>query len=125
MRADALNALVVGGAGFIGSHLVDRLLADGHRADVVDDLSRGSLANLADARQHGGPLKIHTVDAATPDFSTLVGLRQPNVVYHLAAVPRGRPTAAQLAQAFATTVQVLDAARQHRVAKVVVARRPA
>lgn len=121
MRADALNALVVGGAGFLGSHLVDRLLADGHRADVVDDLSRGSLANLADARQHGGPLKIHTVDAASPDFVTLVGLRRPDVVYHLAAVPRGRPTAVMLAQAFATTVQVLDAARQHGVGKVVVA----
>lgn len=121
MRADALNALVVGGAGFIGSHLVDRLLADGHRVDVVDDLSRGSLGNLADARAHGGPLKIHTVDAASPDFVTLVGLRRPDVVYHLAAVPRGRPTAVMLAGAFATTVQVLEAARQHGVAKVVVA----
>jgi len=121
VRADALNALVVGGAGFIGSHLVDRLLADGHRVDAVDDLSTGSLANLGDARQHGGPLKIHTVDAASADFVTLVGLRRPDVVYHLAAVPRGRPTAVALAQAFATTVQVLDAARLHGVAKVVVA----
>lgn len=116
-----LHALVVGGAGFIGSHLVDRLLADGHRADAVDDLSTGSLANLAEARQQGAPLKIHTIDAASPDFVTLVGLRGPDVVYHLAAVPRGRPTAVQLAQAFATTVQVLDAARQHGIGKVVVA----
>ena len=42
--------LVIGGAGFIGSHLVDRLLAEGQAVDVVDDLSTGSLANLADAR---------------------------------------------------------------------------
>ena len=117
----AQHALVVGAAGFIGSHLVDRLLADGHRVAAVDDLRRGSLGNLADARQLGGQLKIHTVDAASDDFATLGGLRRPEGVYHLAAVPRGRPGAAHLAQAFATTVQVLDAARQHGVAKVVVA----
>ena len=45
-----MRALVTGGAGFIGSTLVDRLLAEGNAVDVVDDLSTGSLANLADAR---------------------------------------------------------------------------
>ncbi len=45
-----MRALVTGGAGFIGSNLVDRLLAEGHAVDVIDDLSTGSLANLADAR---------------------------------------------------------------------------
>ena len=45
-----MKALVTGGAGFIGSTLVDRLLAEGWRVDVVDDLSTGSLGNLADAR---------------------------------------------------------------------------
>ena len=43
----SVSVVVVGGAGFIGSHLVDRLLADGQAVDVVDDLSSGSLANLA------------------------------------------------------------------------------
>ena len=43
----SVSVVVVGGAGFIGSHLVDRLLADGQAVDVVDDLSTGSLANLA------------------------------------------------------------------------------
>ena len=57
-----MNALVVGGAGFLGSHLVDRLIAEGNTVDVVDDLSTGSLANLAEARAAGGALKIHTLD---------------------------------------------------------------
>src|SRR6185436_930484 len=45
-RADMRRAIVTGGAGFIGSHLVDRLLQDGVDVVVVDDLSSGSEANL-------------------------------------------------------------------------------
>ena len=54
--------LVCGGAGFIGSHLVDRLLADGYKVEVVDDLSVGSLANLSSARARGGALRFHHLD---------------------------------------------------------------
>lgn len=116
-----MNVVVVGGAGFIGSHLVDRMIADGDAVDVVDDLSRGSLANLADARSMVGALKIHHLDAGASEFATLVGMRRPNVVYHLAAIPRGTPTSTSLAASFATTVNVLEAARTHAVDKVVVA----
>ncbi|MGZ5292042.1 MAG: NAD-dependent epimerase/dehydratase family protein, partial [Actinomycetota bacterium] len=45
--------LVTGGAGFIGSHLCDRLLAEGHRVVAVDDLSSGRIANLSEARGYG------------------------------------------------------------------------
>jgi UDP-glucose 4-epimerase len=112
--------MVIGGAGFIGSHLVDRLLADGSAVDVIDDLSMGGLANLADARSVGGALKIHHLDAGSGECSSLIGMRTPDVLFHLAAIPRGDPSAQQLAASFATTMAVLDAARAHRVTKVVV-----
>lgn len=113
-----VRALVVGGAGFVGSHLVERLLADSFAVDVVDDLSTGSLANLADARAMGATLKIHHLDATSSDFGSLVGMRNPDVVYHLAAVPRADGAAA-LSRAFAATASVIDAARSHRIPKLV------
>lgn len=119
-----MNVLIVGAAGFLGSHLVDRLLADGCRVDAVDDLSRGSIGNLADARAlgaAGAEFKFHHLAAGSSEFASLVGMRRPDVIYHLAAVPRGRPTTAELTAAFAATVNLLDAARVHHVQKVVVA----
>ncbi len=49
-----MKAVVTGGAGFIGSNLVDRLVDDGIEVLVVDDLSKGHMARLADARRAGG-----------------------------------------------------------------------
>ena len=81
-----MKALVTGGAGFIGSALVDRLLAEGHAVDVVDDLSTGSLANLADARaDRNHELTIHQVDIRSGDVVDLMARRAPEVVFHLAA----------------------------------------
>ena len=55
-----MHALVTGGAGFIGSTLVDRLLAEDHTVAVVDNLWSGSLANLAGAQErHGDRLSVH------------------------------------------------------------------
>jgi UDP-glucose 4-epimerase len=116
-----MNVVVVGGAGFIGSHLVDRLLVEGHAVDVVDDLSTGSLANLAEARTAGGALKIHNLDALSPDADSLIGMRRPDVIYHLALLPRGDRSAAAQGRGFTAALAMLEAARGHGVGKVVVA----
>jgi UDP-glucose 4-epimerase len=58
------NVLVTGGAGFIGSHLVDRLLAEGARVVVVDNFFLGKRENLEDAVAGGGPLTVLYEDAA-------------------------------------------------------------
>jgi UDP-glucose 4-epimerase len=80
------RALVTGGAGFIGSTLVDRLLAEGHTVDVVDNLSKGSLGNLAEARSVGtGRFNFHQLDVRSADLVDLMTRRKPEVVFHLAA----------------------------------------
>lgn len=116
-----MRVLVTGGAGFLGSHLVERLVVEGHVVDAVDDLSSGSLANLADARSAGGELKFTHLDVTDASFDELVALRRPEVIVHLAPLPAGRVDSAGAARSFAGTLGVLEAARAHGVAKVVVA----
>ena len=80
-----MRALVTGGAGFIGSTLVDRLLAEGHEVTVVDDLSRGRLENLAAAREAGDRFAFHELNLTDPAIEDLVARVAPEVVFHLAA----------------------------------------
>jgi len=118
------EVMVIGGAGFIGSHLVERLLAAAVSVDVVDDLSTGSLGNLASAREtariNGGDLRIHTVDATAAELPSLVSLRRPTHLFHLGLLPPGRGDAADLARSFTSMLAVLEAARRNAVTKVVV-----
>jgi UDP-glucose 4-epimerase len=65
------KAVVTGGAGFIGSNLVDRLVDEGYDVLVLDDLSSGSLANLKAARRRGN-VQIHQIDIAENDVVGLV-----------------------------------------------------
>ncbi|MFN2115289.1 MAG: GDP-mannose 4,6-dehydratase [Anaerolineae bacterium] len=75
--------LVTGGAGFIGSHLVDRLLADGHAVFVVDDCSTGSEHNLD---HHAGDDHLRFVRGRVPDEELVTDIsRDIETVYHLAA----------------------------------------
>ena len=80
---NAQHVIVTGGAGFIGSHLVERLLHDGHRVVVIDDFSTGSADNLKFAT---GNSRLRVVESR---ISTCVELpklaAEANAIYHLAA----------------------------------------
>ncbi|MBO0728833.1 MAG: GDP-mannose 4,6-dehydratase, partial [Acidimicrobiaceae bacterium] len=121
-----MRMLVTGGAGFIGSHLVDRLLAEGHTVHVVDDLSTGSLGNLTAARaEHKRRFSFFQMDICSPELASLFERSKPNVVFHLAAQADVRVSVAR--PVFDATVNilgsinVLEAARVTRARKVVFA----
>jgi len=84
--------LVTGGAGFIGSHLCDRLLAEGHRVIAVDDLSTGRIANLAEARGYGKEFTFFNMDVRAEGLLPLFERHRPEVVMHLAAQSGVRPS---------------------------------
>jgi UDP-glucose 4-epimerase len=71
--------LVTGGAGFVGSHLLDRLIADGWEVLAIDDLSGGRADNMPTAA------RIEHLDLAVDDIDPVVTRWRPEVVYHLAA----------------------------------------
>lgn len=118
--ADRL-ALVTGGAGFIGSHLVDRLLRDGWRVRALDDFSSGRAENLAAA---GEGVELVRGDVGDPDVLERAA-RGAEVIFHQAAVasvPRSVAEPLRTHQVNATgTLLVLEAARQAGVRRVVFA----
>jgi UDP-glucose 4-epimerase len=119
-----MRCLVTGGAGFIGSTLVDRLLSEGHDVDVIDDLSSGRLSNLAHARSLGG-LTFHQLDIRSEDTVTLIERRAPEVVFHLAAQADVRVSVADPVFDASINVlgslNVLEGARRAGSARVVAA----
>lgn len=76
--------LVTGGAGFIGSHLCDRFLAQEGRVIAIDDLSTGRIANLAEARGYGAAFTFYNMDARSEKLPALFDRHRPEVVVHLA-----------------------------------------
>jgi UDP-glucose 4-epimerase len=121
-----VRTLVTGGAGFIGSTLVDRLLAEGHSVDVIDDLSTGSLTNLRGARSSaGGQLAVHQMDVRSPEVIELMTRRRPEVVFHLAAQADVRVSVAEpvfdAEVNVIGTLRVLEGARAARADRVVFA----
>jgi len=78
-----MRTLITGGAGFIGSHLADRLMAEGHTVFVLDDLSTGSFENIAHLK--GRPGFHYTIDSVINERVLAELVDQCDIVYHLAA----------------------------------------
>jgi UDP-glucose 4-epimerase len=117
-----MKAFVTGGAGFIGSNLVDALVERGDDVEVVDDLSTGREANLDDALARGAVL--HRADVRDGErLAGLLAAAAPDVVFHLAAQIDVRRAVADpgfdAAVNVGGTINVLEAARRAGVARVV------
>ncbi len=118
-----LQTLVTGGAGFIGSHLVERLLRDGHRVRVVDNFSTGREENLAGFVDHPN-LQVENLDVA--NFTRLLPLMQGvDWVFHLAGLADIVPSIQHPLAYHATNVDgsmaVAEAARLSGVSRLIYA----
>lgn len=119
-----MRALVTGGAGFIGSNLVDALLDDGHQVMVVDDLSSGRESNLRGAFDRG--VTLERADVSEPDaMLAIFESFRPEVVFHLAAqIDVRRSVADPVFDARVNvggTASVLEAARRTGVRRLLFA----
>ncbi len=121
MTQPKMKAVVTGGAGFIGSHLTEALIAQGYQVTVIDDLSSGKLDNLAQCRN-----KIEFVKGSITDFSLLKKAFQGvDYVFHLAAiasVPQSIDDPRTTHEvSIGGTLNVLMAASENKVKKVIYA----
>lgn len=119
------TVLVTGGAGFIGSHLADRLLAEDHRVIAVDDLSTGRISNLAEARGYGKAYTFFNMDVRAEGLAALFERHRPEIVFHLAAQAGVRPSLADPVHDASVnimgTLNVLECAAKAETRKVVYA----
>jgi UDP-glucose 4-epimerase len=118
--ASSLRSVVTGGAGFIGSHLVDRLLAAGHRVAVVDNFATGRESNLAHVADR---IELHRLDVNDPALGAVVA--GADYVFHLAGLADIVPSIERPLEYFRAnvdgTANVMEAVRAAGVRKVVYA----
>ena len=115
--ADSKTALVTGGAGFIGSHIVDRLVNDGYRVAVVDNLSSGKLKNV------NSSAVFYHQDITHPSLQDVFQRELPDIVFHLAAQISVNESSKDPLKDGETnvigTLRLLESARRSGVEKIV------
>jgi UDP-glucose 4-epimerase len=117
-----MRAIVTGGAGFIGSNIVDALIERGDEVTVIDDLSTGKRENLDLALSRGARLSVLDIRDAE-QLSGVIDEFAPQTIFHLAAQIDVRRSLAEPAWDatinVAGTINVLEAARRHGVERIV------
>lgn len=112
-----MKILVTGGAGFIGSNVVDAYVDLGHEVLVVDDLSTGKRANVNPAA------RLHEADIASPEFVALVERERPDIINHHAAQTSVRVSVdnpvEDCRRNILGSLNVIDAARRAGVGKLI------
>jgi len=126
MTTTVKKSLVTGGAGFIGSHLVERLLKAGHQVTVIDNLSVGRLSNLADFQSQIGQQQLKFIQADIRDYESIAPhFSAQDWVFHLAALADIVPSIERPDDYFTTNVDgtfnVLKASQQAQVKRFVYA----
>ena len=120
-----MRVLVTGGAGFIGSHVCDVLLAEGHKVVVVDDLSLGSKSNIEHTFDLARAVEFHEMSILESDFSDLVEEGGFDCVFHMAAnsdISAGSSNRRiDLDKTFLTTWTVLEAMAKAGIKQLVFA----
>ncbi len=116
-----MKTLVTGGCGFIGSHAVDRLLAEGHEVTVIDNLSSGNIRNL---EHHKGNPKLQVHIAGIEEHAKIESLFAGiDWVFHLAALADIVPSIEKPMQYHNSnvngTISVLEACRKHQVKRII------
>jgi UDP-glucose 4-epimerase len=114
VNGNLMRYLITGGAGFIGSHLAEKLIRDGHHVIVLDDLSTGREANLSAIR---GSANLHFIRDSVENESTVaIAVAQCDVVFHLASAVGVQLIVDQPVRTIRTTIHgtevVLDAAHR-------------
>lgn len=119
-KRDNMKVLVTGGVGFIGSHLVERLIEKGQQVIVLDNMSSGSVKNLEKCKDNK-MLEIRKIDLLKNDISSY--LHDVEKVWHLAAnadVRLGeKDTITHLKQNVIVTYKILEAMRKSNVRKII------
>lgn len=117
-----METLVLGGAGFIGSHLCDALLADGNTVYCVDDFSLGTRENIKHLSDNKKFILLEADGADREQLDSIFRQAQPEIVYHLAANSDIQASASnpdvEYKNTYTTTYQILSCMRRYKVRRL-------